>query len=1077
MGETKNKINQSEIKTNDGFQQKSTGIATTDDHRYQKRRDLLCQVTQNEDIITDNVPECELHDETADRVPNNGGVTMSTAHLRFPPRLPPLRLQGICSSVRDRHNSDRQASQTTRRIYPLNDVTKNRCDGNKQNIIKKARKQKSELSSADVKEHLLTNLDAEANATKQYLENNSGQHGLYSYNNNGNTDLSHGDGMEDGKSGSQRVDPHDNINDGAQRRRTDAHSPTASLPPPPDHLDDMLKVMINWLSEENPCTNHGPVNSTLSDKTKREHTTLITIPPGFSFSNLQTGAYNGFCSPPGIEPSLQTPLGVAADVVNDQAVELPLGADSSSYSVNAPSGFSQMMRPNVSHESEVSQPPGFHVQNSATPKDLGNKSNASMSNIICTESTFVTSPQADTHGIYEADKGNLNHTQPSYDEDWENEDSWCYEVPWHGGWRETNCDASYLPAALREELHIDISWLNEETPKRPKVVNKSQHVNDRSESSHAQDPTLPHEETSRSNGNNNHKKDTPSHSPKRKSHSKESINPAESPATDPEINETEIEQKESSIKIISSYPYMTRQAKGSSRYTCDVTISSDSSWSRSTVDWGLDIEELLLLLSEPSGKTSEFQSNHLRCSPSICSEQDTNCDLHFLVKHSLRKLLAKSKIKCAGNSVSMFCFTLSNGDLECFDLSSFKDYIHHNGYMHIDDELFNDILTETVVDSLNRYLSEGTWTDKEMDFFRKPAVTGNQDQQQHLHKRRPRSLGICNDRYFNSSLKKASDGLLTYQITGKATQCSTGEITEDQVRQIKDVIEQKTKNKLTYSDHKNTTSSCHTLIKDMIKHTTMNNVLVDYNNCDHNNKSTHSGGHSHEVYSVNSRRNLHQMKTFSSSSESSTPTNQPINVKEITNILCCQSDSSKGPSISHINIGGTTSGYGHKGGVSDVLEIVVAQIADANPPYRVGTSAKAEPTVLTADELQCMKADNLNDEKVHPQQHSKDKQCLLLMIVGNRDDDMLKVGSENVLSTAISSSQETGYIPNGSSSQTISIEEWMRFNDEQIEYAIQIERINGGRPAKQVAPSSNTYQRILSWLKRSDFSLIPADKN
>ena len=111
--------------------------------------------------------------------------------------------------------------------------------------------------------------------------------------------------------------------------------------------------------------------------------------------------------------------------------------------------------------------------------------------------------------------------------------------------------------------------------------------------------------------------------------------------------------------------------------------------------------------------------------------------------------------------------------------------------------------------------------------------------------------------------------------------------------------------------------------------------------------------------------------------------------------------------------------------------------------------------------------------RVYGQSLAKDKHDSSSTVHG---EDSLKQMAKKVELATTSSSSEPGYVINGAWSQTVSIEEWMRINDEQLDQAIKMERINGGRPAKQVAPSTNTYQRILRWLKESDFSVIPRRK-
>ncbi|XP_033642476.1 uncharacterized protein LOC117302608 [Asterias rubens] len=1080
----------SEITRNDGLQVKATGGCSGT-----KCLAVPFKLSKSGAKTISSISDDVLVTGPMNRATQKNGAMVSSTHLQIPPRLPPVGN----SSSRGKHSKGEHA-----RTAALTRVSK------------KARKQKVELDGSQVgNKRFISKQDGgkQSGATTREEKNVSKkQLGIFSYNNNGNT-------CPGGVKGQVYECRREHCSSDENPRKQD---PDGAQLQQLDQLDDRLGKMINKTTGEGPTSQTPGTNPTLTLEGAVER----NPPPGFNVPTVDLSRTSS-----GMDHLAQSPTDFTPTTVMNPF-------DESTIQLAHTSSISSNTTPVIRHQmtrQTVPPPPGFQSLHIYIEHSTSTKSSAYVDN----EKGIVES--ADDRELCR-----LGQSQPT-SEEWDIDD-WCYVVQWPDGWRETNRDASYLPADVREQLHIDLGRLEGVTPRQPQTV-KSQPSN-RADHTGA-GPS--YQETSKSNGNNNHKHRKSNGSNGQFGTVGEFSEAPQSPKSQSKgtLDSSSIIQKEST-NLTSAEQTITNQHEVSSRYASDVMISSDSNWSQSTVDWKVDIEELLILLSGRSDdtQTSEFQSFHTNF-PSICTEKATLCDMNTSSRsHHEFKLDVKRRY----HSDRVVCLTLQNGELDIVELmSSTSNEV----------EILFDTLTDVEEDSLERYLSDGTWTDREMDFLlgqdfarnqhfnptiiknncevtsvlreakavRGRGVTGsigsfdlhgreeygarhepghwnsatksvqvhhdyNNESRNGVGRRMQRMRrkhSLASESYASTNRPKVSKELSKSSLPiplndGSKTDSDSWQVSEAREASAPPAV---TESQVSVRIHQHRHGTPEQIYKELKLQTSAESSgeyahprdvpaceflrqegAVGQQSVDDTLQTTHKEGHATEVGDSTDEDHLNPPSDRETEQRplpmnwSSAP--KPVAVKiEKSNTHDIGNDENcplrNKPKGTDADDGASSRIQYNK----DVPEHVLKE------HHVLATCGRRR----TQDDSKLAGWKNATEHRRHSrvygQSLAKDKHDSSSTVHG---EDSLKQMAKKVELATTSSSSEPGYVINGAWSQTVSIEEWMRINDEQLDQAIKMERINGGRPAKQVAPSTNTYQRILRWLKESDFSVIPRRK-
>ncbi|XP_022089999.1 uncharacterized protein LOC110978946 isoform X2 [Acanthaster planci] len=452
-------------------------------------------------------------------------------------------------------------------------------------------------------------------------------------------------------------------------------------------LDSILQMMMTNLVPDDYTTEATvakaansfsvPPVSAPAVKVAQHATPTVSIPLGFGIDKLQDES----------KITLTGPQDFEAGVTNCPA---DLTMIETSY---PPTGFFLKVRP--SKVSTVPPPPGFLRQNVQSGSTQSEESNVEQTNGVdekCQDGTAVSQ----------------NH---------HSSEDWYYKVPWPADWKEKNRDASHLPAGLRKALHIDLSWLQQDGDDKPKLKPGGSNMN--TDDTKAIKGKMADKVQQMRNGNNNHilsnteaSKDTQC---KRKPTWPNSSGTDLRNLTSISSSPTDL-GRTTFLSIGSSDNPCSENRNQGSCYISNLSIStrSDSLLSQSSLtSWGLDVDELILLLSDDD---SECTSDDF-----LSDDVTFVCENYGTVDHSQHHPKSLQSPLLSPDIVSPFCLTLANGEHDVFDLRQDSNNRRYDPRRYIEEDIFLKPPTESR-DSLDRYLSEGTWTDHELEYIFKASV-------------------------------------------------------------------------------------------------------------------------------------------------------------------------------------------------------------------------------------------------------------------------------------------------------------------------------------------------------------------
>ncbi|XP_038077814.1 uncharacterized protein LOC119745508 [Patiria miniata] len=638
--------------------------------------DQDCNTKEAELGEDEMIRDDELDEETVESDnPGKDLLVVDKDRPRYPPRLPPLCLPTEGKGLSNHGESD-VLLKGSRQLQPFKNSDPNR-PGQKQKP-KKTQQRKECRDGCMMKGQLMPDSDS------VFIQKESTLNGRdccqFSFNNNGWTETTNGESKD-----------NDFLKDTNQNAARSKETPQHSQSSP----RSMLQTMINWVSGAVSTSNTAtkatrsftiPPVGLPADDVIKQTTTTLGVPPGLGVVS----------TPQDSQHELKTSL-IALPVLGthlaNRAMDSNLGT--SGFEVTALTGFETNLRSS---------------DESRTPHSLGFQRQKIPSGTTIAESVEATDIDIEQSHTFQTD----NDTSMAQD-DYDSED-WFREVLWPADWRETNRDASHLPAELREELRIDLSGFPQDDDSKPKP--QSQNLE---EDTHVQEVSTVYDETAKSNGNNNHQidnakifKGTQAQTTRTPTSTNSSRNVTWN-TTSTSLEDTA--ERNSSKKKLSSDACSNNRDLGSYKSTIhrgELSLSSDSLWSQSVTTWGLDAEELMLLLSyEQSDNTSGFASDEV-------FDEDSFFDtIMGIVADSQLYSESDPSLLTTPEIVSPFCFTLPNGEHDVLDLHKVHDNCKTD--LNFEEKICPQSLTDSR-DSLDSYLTERTRTELELKCISKTVV-------------------------------------------------------------------------------------------------------------------------------------------------------------------------------------------------------------------------------------------------------------------------------------------------------------------------------------------------------------------